>query len=83
VDWEGYTTSRTRCNPLVGIGSGFYGKERTSMAETNGGLIDSLYAWFKEPFSAKGSAFHWTLTVGLIIIAAFLWQLVLLEITRD
>jgi hypothetical protein len=46
-------------------------------------MIDNITNWFKHPFNSQGSALHWVLFVGLLIIAAFMWQLILLEITRD
>lgn len=47
------------------------------------GLWGNMVDWFKQPFNSQGSAFRWVLFVGLLVIAAFLWQLVLLELTRS
>jgi hypothetical protein len=47
------------------------------------GLIQNINSWWMQPFNTKGSAFNWVLFVGLIVIAAFLWQLVLLELARE
>ena len=47
------------------------------------GLWNEMVAWFKQPFKSEGSAFNWVLFVGLLVIAAFFWQLILLEITRE
>ena len=44
------------------------------------GLLSSTLAWLKQPFSAEGSALSWVLFVGLIIIAAWMWNTVLLRI---
>jgi len=49
----------------------------------DGGIVGNMVAWFQEPFNTKGSALNWVLFVGLLILAAFLWQLVLLELFRD
>lgn len=48
----------------------------------NDGIFGSIGAWIKKPFDAQGSAVKWILFVGLLIIAAFFWQLILLEIVR-
>ena len=42
------------------------------------GFWNSVGGWFTAPFNAQGSALNWVLFVGLIIIAAFLWQTVLI-----
>jgi hypothetical protein len=47
------------------------------------GLIETINAWWAHPFQSGGSAFNWVLFVGLIIIAVFLWQLILLELARE
>jgi hypothetical protein len=46
-------------------------------------LLDSIVAWWRQPFKQGGSAFNWVLFVGLIIIAAFLWQTVLLLLAKE
>ncbi len=47
------------------------------------GLIANINSWWMHPFQSGGSAFNWVLFVGLVIIAAFLWQLVLLEFAKE
>ena len=47
------------------------------------GLIQSVNGWLTHPFNSTGSALNWVLFVGLIIIAAFLWNLVLIEFARE
>lgn len=47
------------------------------------GLVGNIVDWFAHPFSTSGSALRWVLFVGLLIIAAFFWQIILLEITRE
>ena len=44
----------------------------------NTGILASIGGWFKQPFQAGGSALNWVLFVGLVIIAAFLWQTILI-----
>lgn len=51
--------------------------------DTQPGLIGKINGWWSHPFNSQGSAFNWVLFVGLIIIAAFLWQLILIELTRE
>lgn len=46
-------------------------------------LIGQFNNWWAHPFNPGGSAFNWVLFVGLVILAAFLWQLVLIEILRE
>ena len=47
------------------------------------GLIGSVVDWFQHPFTAGGSAFNWVLFVGLLIIAAWFWNHVLLQIQAE
>lgn len=47
------------------------------------GLIDSIKQWLAQPFQSGQSAGKWVLFVGLVIIAAFLWNTVLLHITKE
>jgi hypothetical protein len=51
--------------------------------DSDGNLIQIVNRWWMHPFSAGGSAFNWVLFVGLVVIAAFLWQLVLIQITKE
>lgn len=54
------------------------------MAETKDTtLLGRFGAWWSHPFQSGGSAFSWVLFVGLIIIATFMWQLVLIELARE
>jgi len=34
--------------------------------------------WWNKPFDSQGTAMSWVLFVGLLIIAAFLWQTILI-----
>jgi hypothetical protein len=47
------------------------------------GLISVINSWWSHPFQSGGSAFNWVLFVGLIILATFLWQLILIELTKE
>ncbi len=47
------------------------------------GLIQIMTDWWLHPFQSGGSAFNWVLFVGLIVLATFLWQLVLLEFSKE
>lgn len=44
------------------------------------GLVSSLGKWYAHPFNADGSALNWLLFVGLVIIVAFLWNLVIITV---
>lgn len=46
----------------------------------NQGILTGILAWLKHPFNSQGSALNWILFVGLLIIAAFMWNTVLLSI---
>jgi hypothetical protein len=49
----------------------------------NGGLVTNLTNWFQHPFQSQGSAFNWILFVGLLAIAAWFWNHVLLMLTNE
>jgi len=53
------------------------------MNEKKPGLIGTISSWWTRPFNSGGSALNWVLFVGLIIIAVFLWQLILIEIMKE
>lgn len=44
------------------------------------GLIHNVIAWFTHPFSSGGSALNWVLFVGLLIVAVWFWNHVLMSI---
>lgn len=46
------------------------------------GFVTSVTTWFAHPFNSQGSALNWLLFVGLLVIAAFLWNTVILSITE-
>lgn len=47
------------------------------------GFITQIINWFAHPFATEGSALNWVLFVGLLVIAAWFWHIVLLSITDD
>jgi hypothetical protein len=47
------------------------------------GIIGSITEWWAHPFNTQGSAMNWVLFVGLLIVAAFLWQTVLLLLAKE
>jgi hypothetical protein len=49
----------------------------------NKGLIGTINSWWAKPFNSQGSALNWVLFVGILVVAAFLWQLVLIEFARE
>lgn len=49
----------------------------------NNGLVGSVVNWFAHPFNSSGSAFNWVLFVGLLVIAAWAWNHVLLQIQGE
>ena len=53
-----------------------------SVSTSNGGFLGQLLAWFAHPFNSTGSAFNWILFVGLLIVAIWFWQVILIDVTR-
>ena len=54
------------------------------MDDTNKtGLIPSVIDWFAHPFNSTGTALNWVLFVGLLIIAGWFWNHVLLTIQGE
>lgn len=51
------------------------------MDEQNG-IVPELLGWFQHPFQSGGSAFNWVLFVGLLVIAAWFWNHILMSITE-
>ena len=51
--------------------------------QKNGGLVGSVTGWLKSPFNTRGSALNWILFVGLLIVAIWFWQVILLELQRE
>lgn len=49
----------------------------------NNGLFGAVLDWMAHPFNTTGSAFNWVLFVGLMIVAIWFWQVILLDITRE
>lgn len=47
---------------------------------TRNGLITDVIGWFAHPFQTSGSALNWVLFVGLLIVAVWFWNHVLLSI---
>ena len=44
-------------------------------------VIQDTLNWFAKPFQSNGSALNWILFVGLLVIAAWMWNHVLMSIT--
>lgn len=47
------------------------------------GLIGGVLNWLAHPFSTSGSALNWVLFVGLLIIAAWGWNHVLISLANE
>jgi hypothetical protein len=48
-----------------------------------GGFLGNIQAWFSQPFTSSGSAFNWVLFVGLLIVAVWFWQVILLDLQKE
>lgn len=46
------------------------------------GLIGSFNDWWAHPFKADGSVLNWVAFLGLFIIAAWMWNTVLISISE-
>lgn len=46
-------------------------------------VTKSISEWMAHPFDTQGSAFHWILFVGLLIVAVWFWQVILLMLLKD
>jgi len=46
-------------------------------------FLSDVINWWKAPFSSSGTALNWILFVGLLIIAAWMWNHVLLTIQGE
>lgn len=46
-------------------------------------LWSDTTSFLAQPFKSGNDAWQWVLFVGLLIIAAFMWNLVLLHIVHD
>ena len=45
-------------------------------------IIDNVVSWFKQPFNTSGNAVNWVLFVGLVIIAAWMWSVILRDVVE-
>lgn len=43
------------------------------------GLVSNIGQWFAHPFNAQGSVLNWALFLGMVIIIAFLWNVILIK----
>lgn len=50
---------------------------------SSNGLIQDIISWAKQPFQSGGSALNWIWFVGLLVIAAWFWNHVLMQINGD
>lgn len=50
---------------------------------TQTGFISEIIGWAKKPFNSQGSILNWVLFVGLLLIAAWMWNVVLMKINSE
>lgn len=54
------------------------------MDDKDTGILSSIQSWWSAPFKGSGgSALNWVLFVGLVVIAVFLWNTVLITLTKE
>lgn len=47
------------------------------------GFLGYLNAWFLHPFNSQGDAFSWVLTIGLVLVIVWFWQVILIDLTKE
>lgn len=47
------------------------------------GLVDGVIGWVKQPFNPHGTALQWIGFLGLLIVAAWFWQVILLDLREE
>lgn len=47
------------------------------------GAVKAVSDWMARPFSPGGSALQWVLFVGLLIIAVWMWNVILLQLNEE
>lgn len=47
---------------------------------SSNGIIRDVEDWLTHPFNSQGSALNWVLFVGLLVVAAWMWNHILGQI---
>jgi len=47
------------------------------------GVLGAVFGWLAHPFSTSGSALNWVLFLGLLVVAAWFWNHVLMSILDE
>lgn len=47
------------------------------------GVLGAVFGWLAHPFNTSGSALNWVLFLGLLVVAAWFWNHILLSIVED
>jgi len=51
--------------------------------QNQNGAVNDVIGWLAHPFATNGSALNWVLFVGLLVVAAWFWNHVLLSIMNE
>ena len=51
--------------------------------EKDSGILGVVFQWLAHPFNTQGSALNWVLFLGLLVVAAWFWQHILLSMTDE
>lgn len=53
------------------------------MDKNSTGFFGAVSSWIASPFNTQGSALRWVLFVGLIIIAVWFWNVILIDLSKQ
>lgn len=51
--------------------------------EADHGILGVVFNWLAHPFNTDGSALNWVLFLGLLVVAAWFWQHILISILDE
>lgn len=68
--------------PTVHLAIKFMNNSASSNTNPQNGLLPNILGWIAHPFNSQGSALNWVLFLGLLVVAWWAWNYVLLQITE-
>jgi hypothetical protein len=55
----------------------------TTPDEQQNGILGVVFGWLAHPFNSQGSALNWVLFLGLLVIAGWFWNHILMSIIEE